>query len=148
MKSIFTLVVCAALAVGCSSSSGNTGSNETENPGSEVVAEDVPKYQLVFRQIDNRAKAYVNDSLIYDSQNMAGAIELEIDLSEMVSEGNAKLTVELYNGKEPYNQLDSYWEIVYDIFIDGELIEFVRESGNDGQVGKVFSETHYLDELW
>ncbi len=59
-----------------------------------------------------------------------------------------ELRIDLYNGLDPYdNQVDLHWELVYDLYINDEIVEFVAESDDDGKIGRVFSETHLLNDL-
>lgn len=150
MKYLFHLTLILCIATSCTSSSKQN--TEEEDKASEIASEESAnqpdQYMVVLRQIDNRAIVHIDDSVVYDSKTVAGDFEIEVDITRYVEEGAIELRVDLYNGKEPYNQLDAHWDIVYDIMKNDELVEFVRESGDDGRVGKVYSETFYLDELW
>lgn len=149
MKYTFHLIFILIIA-GCSSSNKVTNDEANDQTVRAAVkdANQPDQYKVVLRQIDNRAIVHVDDSVIYDSKTVAGDFNIEVDITKLVEEGAIELRVDLYNGKEPYNQLDTHWDIVYDIMRNDELVEFVRESGDDGRVGKVYSETFYLDELW
>ncbi|WP_424962270.1 hypothetical protein [Ekhidna sp.] len=150
MKYIFHSIFYLAIAFGCTSpnSESKQESNEETQSAPAEASNQPDQYKVVLRQIDNRAIVHVDDSVIYDSKTVAGDFNIEVDITKYVEEGAIELRVDLYNGKEPYNQLDTHWDIVYDIMRNDELVEFVRESGDDGRVGKVYSETFYLDELW
>ena len=107
------------------------------------------EYKVVFRKIDNRVLLHVEDSLIYDSGTVGGNpdLEIEIFLTEYVEAGKTEIRIDGYNGVEPYDQADSHWELVYDIYINDEIMDFVREANDKGDVGKVFEEIHFLNEL-
>ncbi len=153
------LVFISLLLFSCGSSKKETAENneqETpENSASETaqVSSDSTNqedsYKIVFRKIDNKALLFVEDSLIYDSGTIAGNpdLEVEIFLTDYVKRGQIEIRIDSYNGVEPYNQADSHWELVYDIYKNDEIIDFVREANDNGDVGKVFEEFHFLDEL-
>ena len=92
--------------------------------------------------------AYINDSTIFDTGTVYGEYNRTIDLTPYVNADKNDLKVELYNGKPPYDTHSPSWMIVYDLFINDELVEFVREEKNDGKVGLVFTERHDLSDLW
>ena len=137
---VFVLFYCSPPA-----KKENNDVGTLEREGSNT---DGDQYLLVLRYIDNRALVHIDDSVIYDSETVAGAFNIEIDLSPYVAEGKTELRVDLYNGRPPYNTTDSHWELAYDIYVNGELADFVREGERDGRIGNVFSETHYLDDIW
>ncbi len=152
------LLTVSVLLLSCGGSTKEEGksqpqqSQESEaDQSQESVSsgEEGDVYRIIFRKIDNKVLLHVEDSLIYDSGTIAGNpdLEVEIFLTEYVEAGKIEIRVDGYNGVEPYNQADSHWEIVYDIFKNDEIIEFVREASDRGEVGKVFEEFHYLDEL-
>ena len=135
------------------SEENNEGDNTTQSETTEA-AENTPqesdgdKYEMVINYIDNRAIVYINDSTIYDSKTVNGVMDIRIDLTPYVEVGMKDLKVELYNGKPPYNVASPSWKIVYDIFINDELVEFVSEGERDGRVGLVHTEIHDLDDIW
>ena len=160
MIRLLQLVLLATLIFGCSSPQKNkeetkeeetTEANEAETD--EVEAEPAIQYEgdqfkLVIRHVDNRVIAYINDSTIFDTGTVYGEYNVTIDLTPYVNEDKNDLKVELYNGKPPYDTHSPSWMIVYDLFINDELVEFVREEKNDGKVGLVFTESHDLSDLW
>ncbi|MEP1094370.1 MAG: hypothetical protein ABJG78_04640 [Cyclobacteriaceae bacterium] len=123
--------------------------SDTRSAEQEDESKGEDEYKIVFRKIDNRVLLHVADSLIYDSGTIGDNPELEIEffLTQYVAEGKNEIRIDSYNGVEPYNQADSHWELAYDIYKNDELVEFVREASDTGDVGKVFEETHYLDEF-
>lgn len=125
-----------------------TETSEKSEEATESSTQD-GEYKIVFRKIDNRVLVHVDDSLIYDSGTLGGNPDLaiEIFLTKYVVMGKNEIRIDGYNGVEPYNQADSHWELVYDIFINDEIVDFVREANDKGDVGKVFEEIHFLNEL-
>ena len=101
---------------------------------------------LVFSYLNNRAVVYLSDSLIYDSQTVTGEFNVEVDLTEFVEAGLTDLKIDVYNGELPYNSASPDWKIVYDIYFNEELIEFVSEAGGSS-LGLVHTENHNLSDL-
>lgn len=158
MMRFLQLAIISLLLFSCGSSKkeeNQSDSKETpqagapETPVSSDTTDQKDSYKIVFRKIDNKAILFIEDSVIYDSGTIAGNpdLEVEIFLTEYVERGQIEIRIDSYNGVEPYNQADSHWELVYDIYKNDEIIDFVREANDNGDVGKVFEEFHYLDEL-
>lgn len=147
MHKVLTAFALLALAISCSSPKKEQATEDVAQQKSSIASNS--ELVLVFRKIDNRARVFVDDEEIYDSGTIPGNPELdvEIDLTKYLDGGAELLRVDLYNGIEPYTQVDSNWLIVFDIFHNGEVIDFARDSGSDGAVGVVFSETYYFDDL-
>ena len=104
-------------------------------------------YILNFKKVDNLAKVYIGDSLVFTSQIVHGNPEVDynFDFSSFVKDGSEILKVQLYNGEEPYHQQeDQHWEIRYYIIIEGEVVEFEHEFGDDYTIGIVFEKEYEL----
>ncbi|MEO9870101.1 hypothetical protein [Ekhidna sp.] len=158
MTRLLQLATLALIAIACSGPQKNkeedkaketSESNEASQP-SEESSEKIEgdQYKLVLRHVDNRVIVYVNDSTIFDTGTVYGEYVRNIDLTKYVNAGQTDLKVELYNGKPPYDTMSPGWMIVYDIFINDELVEFVREEKQDGKVGLVYTESHDLSDIW
>ncbi|MEP0984695.1 hypothetical protein [Ekhidna sp.] len=147
MKKI--LILLLVIGVGCS-----TPSKEKKEESKEVVSEKEEKissegYFIAITEVDNSVSVFVEDSLIFTSGTIHSSpeVDYQIDLTEFVKRGDEKIRVELYNGVEPYNpQNDPKWEVRYDLIIDGEIVDFVHEFGEDGAIGKVYENVYKLDE--
>lgn len=89
-------------------------------------------YSMIFYRLDNYALVYVNDKLIFDTQKKDAKHEgdLLIDLNEYISSNNDQIKVEGYNAECEGCQNNNY-EFVYEIFKDGEGIEYVSEYSNN-----------------
>ncbi len=161
MKCFLQLVLLTVLIVGCtpqtknqqgSEADENTESKEENKPveAPEVSLEDYEgdRYRMIIKFINNRAVVYLSDSLIYDSQTVDGAFNIELELTKYVEAGLTDLKVDVYNGQPPYNTASPDWKIVYDIFINDELVDFVSEESKDGRIGLVHTETHDLTNIW
>ena len=78
---------------------------------------------IFFKKIDNVARVYMNDSMIFDSRQVEfdPAIGVEFDYETFLSEGLNEVRVDLINmGHDP-------WEIIYEIYYDGALLDFLSE---------------------
>lgn len=107
-------------------------------------------YLLNLVKVDNLAKVYIDDSLVYTSSVVHGNPEIDyyFDFSSFVNDGSEILKVELYNGEAPYHiQDDQHWEIRYYLIINGENVDFIHESGDDYRIGKVYEETFFMEEF-
>ena len=107
-------------------------------------------YILNLKKVDNLAKVYINDSLVYTSQIVHGNPEVDyyFDFSAFIKDGSEILKIELFNGEAPYQvQDDQHWEIRYYLIIKGENIYFTHESGDDYRIGKVYVEEFLINDL-
>ncbi len=158
MNRLLQLVLLALITFSCSSSQNKKEEDkpqETPAPAAEATpakkAEpkvDGDQYKMVIRHVDNRVVVSINDSTIFDTGTVYGEYVREIDLTSYVKANKNNLKVELYNGKPPYDTHSPGWMIVYDLFINDELVDFVTEERNDGKVGLVHTERHDLSDLW
>lgn len=158
MKHFLLLIILVLCTTACS----NSKKGGKEEPQQKVAEEskatnptpdsekksDGDQYKLVLRHVDNRAVVYINDSTIFDTGDMpAGPYEKEIDLTEYVKTGKTDLKVELYNSNPPKEAMKPGWMIVYDIFANDELVDFIREQKNESTVGLVYTEVHDLKDM-
>ncbi|MEQ9466211.1 MAG: hypothetical protein RLN88_02310 [Ekhidna sp.] len=150
----FYILIVTLFTFSCGSTTQKEQAKE-EKP--EVVQEKKEKeqvssdFKVVISRIENIAHVYVDDSLIYKSEyhiSTKDGVNEQIDISSYVENGAKKVTVALYNGNEPYeNQTDTYWEIMYDLILDGEVVDFVHETRNETKLGRVY-EAEYVIEDW
>lgn len=150
----FYILIAALLTFSCDTSTQKKDVKD-EKPvagqGKKLAEEIDSDFKVVISRIENRAHVYVDDSLIYKSDyhiSTKDGVNEQIDIRSYVENGAKKLTVALYNGNEPYkNQTDTYWEIMYDLILDGEVVDFVHEKRNETKLGRVF-EAEYVIEDW
>lgn len=99
---------------------------------------------LKFYNIDNRAIIYIDDKQVHDT----GAIEWRqksertVILSDKLESGSHEIKVELINGVGvEADEFDVHWDIYYEIFLNGEAIDYVSEIDEDyhGGGGVVFT---------
>lgn len=142
MRSFYFLFL-SALLLGCSEINRRYQAQKPYTPANG--------YHLLICKVDNKVKAYVDDSLVFASNSIHGKKEVDIDvnMTPFVKTGEEVIKVELYNGDEPYDipQNDTRWTIFYEIIIEGELVDFVSETKRDSRLGKVFEMTHTISEL-
>lgn len=118
-------------------------------PEETSVTPEEDQYKLILKHVDNRVIVYMNDSTVFDTgMQPGGPYEKEIDLTQFVNANKTNLKVELYNSNPPNETMKPGWMIVYDIFINDEVVEFVTEKKNEGTVGVVFTETYDLATIW
>ncbi|MEO9870109.1 hypothetical protein [Ekhidna sp.] len=153
MKFFLQLAILLLFVNACSSRGDNKIKNipleKSNEPKQSTKKTEGDQYTLVFSLVDNRSVVYINDSIIFDTGIIVGGTyEKEIILTEFVEAGKTELKVELYNVNPPSETKRPGWMIVYDILINDELIEFVRDKKNEGKVGLVYSETYDLSDIW
>lgn len=103
------------------------------------------KNAIVFFKIDNQAQILVNGEVVYDSGFIDEDPELniEVDLNDFLVGDENNVVIRLLNGKCPYC-LSNPWAINFEIYIDGESVDYIYESG-EGKTegGEVF--THVIN---
>lgn len=105
-------------------------------------------YAILFSKIDNQAKVYIEDSLIFESKVYEGNPELKLrfSLTDYLKPGFNTLRVELFNGSETATlKPDKGWQIYYEIFENEFPIDYVAEKDDNGKQGLVFSMTHEIE---
>ena len=103
-------------------------------------------YYITFSKIDNRAYAFINDELIFDSQFIDGnpELNLSLDLSPFLKRGNNLLKVQLENGSKLNTFInDTHWTIRYEIFENGNSYDYAYESSKNGQAGLIVYEKEH-----
>ena len=131
--------------------SANSDKNRQSEPQSEVEEIMNWKHMLVFTKIDNNVKVLVNDSLVFSSGLIPDSPELDlrVDLTPFVKDGTEKLKIELYNGQEPYaDQLDPFWELRYDLILNGEISDFDHVLEKNNALGLVYQSEYLVSEWW
>lgn len=134
------------LSQGCSSTNKDSASNTDENmlkPLSEG-------YSVIFYELDNYALVYLDDQLICDSREKVSeqSDQFLLNLNPFISESSPRLKVEIYNIDCGSCQVNNY-ELVYEIFKDGEGLEYVSEYSNHqhSPLGLSLTREHNLFEL-
>ncbi len=132
------------MVAGCSSKKGMV------TFGDDIPAEKIDTSELCYIQfyiIDNQAKIYVDGNLNHDTGpiNSNQNSERTVSLSKDLNQGKHKITIELINGEGlPEDSYDHYWEIYYEVFVNGEPVEYINEKKENGEAGLVWSRTHEI----
>ena len=107
-------------------------------------------YSLIFFTLDNYALVFVDDSLAFDTREVKAGTkdEVLVDLNPFITGNDSVVKVEGYNTECNSCQVNNY-EFVYEIYRDGEGIEYVSEYSNHKHqpTGLRLTRTHYLEEL-
>jgi len=109
------------------------------------LAQQADNHSISFYKIDNRVKVYVAEKLAYDSNLIDGNPDLatEINIERHLKKGLNSIKVELYNGSDMNDFIaDTSWEIRYEIFNNGESIDYMHQVSKKGTEGLVFEYKH------
>ncbi|WP_147302947.1 hypothetical protein [Marinoscillum furvescens] len=148
MKSVFNqniLIYSICLLTVSSLLNGCTFKN-TEDQNAEAIKDDELCY-FHFYIINNQAKIYVDGELVHDTKPINGKVSSErsIPISEHLSPGTHTIKVELYNGEGILDdKYDKYWEIYYELFVNGVPVDYIHEQTDNGKQGLVWSEEHEI----
>lgn len=102
---------------------------------------------IYLRDVDNQAKIYVNDSLIFTSKmgKKGDYKEERVDLNPSLHSGKNEVRVDLINGDPNAMGFDKNWSLYYELFRDMEPVDYVNEQSESGGTGVVFSKTHTIE---
>lgn len=137
--SVVGLLLAVACGVKKQPEQVSVAQDKTEAPASG--------HYIALYAIDNRVKIMVDDSVCFDSKTVHDSPEVNasINLTPLITHQSKNITIELYNGEEPYNdQIDPLWEVRYEYIVDGEVLDFVHDHSNDNALGIVFSKTYSI----
>lgn len=100
------------------------------------------KNAIIFMEIDDRADVYVDGKKVFSKATAYGTLgeEVEFDLNPFLVEGQDQ-TVEIRVVNHQCNSCSSNnWKVVYEVFQDGESVDFLVEEGESkGETQEVFS---------
>ena len=147
VQNSFLYIVLILVFFCCSSPKRSLETDQDASPSS-AIGSDTSEYAILVTILDNSLKLWVDDSLVYESKAMSGNLkeDLLVDFSPYIKTRTETVRLELFNGYEPYDQMDKHWEIRYDLIIQKELADFVHESSRNGELGKVFEMSYKIDE--
>jgi DNA-binding XRE family transcriptional regulator len=102
-----------------------------------------------FEKIDNVAIIYVDGEEVYRTEQVKGNPELQLNISleNFVNEDTKEIYIQLENGHS-YNPNieDKHWEIRYELFLDGQPVDYIWEHADDYRTGIVFDKKYILSE--
>jgi len=104
---------------------------------------DTVKNAIIFNVIDNQAQVFVNDELIFDSGVMAKFdLQLEVDLNKYLIKAKNVVKIVLNNALCE-DCMSNPWSVSYEIYENGELADYIYESGENGKGlgGEVYNES-------
>lgn len=98
-----------------------------------------------FYIVDNQAKIYVDGDLVHDTNPISHHVssERKVSLTEFIKPGKHDIKIELFNAM-PGDIYDKYWEIYYEIFVNGTPVDYIHEMEKNGKQGLVWSEEHEI----
>ncbi|PIB34952.1 hypothetical protein BFP72_05865 [Reichenbachiella sp. 5M10] len=104
-------------------------------------------YSMIFYKLDDYAIVYINDKEVFDSRDIGLRIKEDVlfDMQPFLNRGTNNLKIEGYNGEcSGCNQ--NRWGVTYEIFKDGESIDYRSEDSNDqhSDVGLKMTNEHTL----
>jgi len=108
-------------------------------------AQSADNHSISFYKIDNRVKVFLAEELLYDSDLVDGNPELhiEVNIEKYLKKGLNSIKVKLYNGSDMNDFIaDTNWEIRYEIFNNGESIDYLHQLSKNGTEGLVFEYKH------
>ncbi|WP_109829614.1 hypothetical protein [Reichenbachiella versicolor] len=88
-------------------------------------------YSMIFFRIDDYVKIYADNTEIFDSRRTwVSGKEMLIDLNELGVSEKTQLKVECHN-TECNDCRNNNWELVYELYKNGEGVEYVSEYSNN-----------------
>ena len=104
-------------------------------------------YSIIFFNLDNYALLYLDDELIVDTREKTMEIreDILIDLEQYLTKNRHHLKIEGYNAACDQCSVNA-WDIGYELYLDGEEIDFQSKSSNrtHKEPGKKFTEVYVL----
>ncbi|MCV9386832.1 hypothetical protein [Reichenbachiella ulvae] len=120
--------------------------NKLNKDKEETTQEPLSKgYSMIFFRIDDYVMVYADDKLIYDSKKHGQTKDILLDLNPYYKKG-VEIKMEGFNADCGGCENNNY-EYVYEIYKDGEGIEYVSEYSNHihQSIGLKITKTHILD---
>ena len=127
MKSFspFIRILVVMLIIGC-----NSTSKKSDNKKFEIAEPSAQGYSIIFHYLDDFAHLYVDDSLVFktDDYYVRDEGELVVDMDSFLTEDSKKIRVELIN-MEGINP----WSISCELFLDGIAVDSYSANSNGGE---------------
>lgn len=123
------------------------GTKISENQEKEKIDKSELCY-IQFYKINNQAKIYIDGRLAEDTGSYGEQEDSErmISLSKHLTKGLHEIKVVLINGEGfPSDSYDEYWEIYYELFLNGIPIDYMHEKNDHAtEYGEVWLFTHEI----
>ena len=144
IKYFLLYILLAFLFVEC----GSTGSKKSFGIQEGQVDPLEKGVCIIFYKLDDYARIYINNDLVYDTSETVGLApknELLVDLNPFLSTGQQDIKVELYNG-QCTDCNSNRWVFIYELYQDSESLEFVSEDSNDKSdtIGLKLTQSHSI----
>lgn len=145
-------IVFGLVFIGLTSCGGGSPSNKKNVENTAAIVSPVDQgYCLIFYKLDDFAKVYLDDSLIYDTQLVFGLApkhDVMLDLNGALTTGDHVLKVEAHNAACT-DCNSNKWQIIYEIFQDGESIDYVSNDskGQAADLGLKATSQHAIEVL-
>jgi len=102
-----------------------------------------------FEKIDNIAIISIDGNEVFRTEQVKGNpdLNLKISIEPFLTKDTKEIMVQIENGHS-YNPniKDEHWEVRYELFFDGEPIDYIWEQADDSRTGIVFEKKYKLSE--
>ncbi|MCV9387247.1 hypothetical protein [Reichenbachiella ulvae] len=105
---------------------------------------------IFFHEIDDQARVYVDDELIYESDVVGylGGVSIKVDITKHITTGDETVTIKLINIQCSDCSGGNPWSIIYELLDDEESIDYQVSDGIGGAGSKpVYSYSFRWDDL-
>lgn len=147
---VYGSLFLSIMSCGSSGSQTNTEATPGTNNETPAVMPTAEGLSIIFYKLDDFAKIYAGDSLILDTSEKYGMNpdhDVLVSLGDVLLNGR-QLFVEVHNaGCTDCNS--NKWQIIYEIFKDGESVDYVSEdsNGQPADLGLMTTLEHELESL-
>ncbi|MGL1887010.1 MAG: hypothetical protein OCD76_10895 [Reichenbachiella sp.] len=150
MNSIFNKILITSIVTLSMASCVPSPKKLEENKEVHTIPPLEEGYSMIFFRLDNYALIYIDDELAFDTRKGGGkenAInQIMYDLNDFINGNEMEIRVEGYNTECAGCQNNNY-EYVYEIYKNGDGIEYVSEYSNhkNSAVGLSMTKNHTID---
>lgn len=119
-----------------------------EKPVDKGENYETPEFGIVFHEIDNEAQVYVNDQLVWSTDELlrADMDKVVVDLKANLRRGNNTINIKLLD--HPGSScLNNEWKVNYDLYSAGEIFDYWSQDSKyemDCTEGVKVDKTHDL----
>ena len=119
-----------------------------EKPADKGEDYEAPEYGIVFHEIDNEAQVYVNDQLVWQTDELlkADMKKVVVDLQPSLRRGPNTINIKLLD--HPGSScLNNEWKVNYDLYSQGEIFDYWSQDSKyemDCTEGVKVDKTHDL----
>lgn len=147
MKKLLFSILAVSVLVACGGNSKQREKDAYKKEQAEAVKG--LNNGLFFRRIDNIVRVFVNDKMVFESEDFGGRenVKITFDLDPFISSDNDVLRLELHNGE--CGDCDTNWQILlYELFKNGEMVDYYHENrASMDKIGNVWEIEYVWGEL-